>query len=206
MRSPCPRALHRRRWPRRRSCATASRWPTFRSPAASPIAAPAPTSSPAHDLRSAGRLGDGCRRPARQAVPGLATEWAVNDGDKTLWTFKLRPGVKFHDGSAFNADAVVWNLEKVFNKDAPQFDQRQASQVRPRLPSVASYKKIDDMTVEMKTKAVDALFPYQMLWFLVGSPATGRSTARTGTRWRRSRRAPARSSSPAWCRASAPSW
>jgi len=68
-------------------------------------------------------------------------------------------GVKFHDGSAFNADAVVWNLEKVFNKDAPQFDQRQAAQVRPRLPSIASYKKTGDMEVEIKTKAVDALFP-----------------------------------------------
>jgi peptide/nickel transport system substrate-binding protein len=109
-------------------------------------------------------------RPGK-LIPGLATEWAVNEGDKTLWTFKLRPGVKFHDGSALDADAVVWNLEKVFNKDAPQFDQRQAAQVRPRLPSIASYKKIDDMTVEIKTKAVDALFPYQMLWFLVASPA-----------------------------------
>ena len=79
--------------------------------------------------------------------------------------------MKFHDGSAFNADAVVWNLEKVFNKDAPQFDQRQAAQVRPRLPSIASYKKTGDMEVEIKTKAVDALFPYQMLWFLVSSPA-----------------------------------
>jgi len=36
---------------------------------------------------------------------------------------------------------------------------------------VASYRKIDDMTVEVKTKVVDALFPYQMLWFLVSSPA-----------------------------------
>ena len=75
-------------------------------------------------------------RPGK-LVSGLATEWAVNEGDKTLWTFKLRPGVKFHDGSALDADAVVWNLEKVFNKDVPQFDQRQASQVRPRLPSIA---------------------------------------------------------------------
>ena len=109
-------------------------------------------------------------RPGKM-IPGLATEWKVDDADKTLWVFKLRPGVKFHDGSAFNADAVVWNLEKVFNKDAAQFDQRQASQVRPRLPSIASYRKLDDMTVEIKTKAVDALFPYQMLWFLVSSPA-----------------------------------
>ena len=83
-------------------------------------------------------------RPGKM-IPGLATEWKVNDADKTLWTFKLRDGVKFHDGSAFNADAVVWNLEKVFNKDAPQFDQRQAAQVRPRLPGIASYKKTGDM-------------------------------------------------------------
>ena len=104
-------------------------------------------------------------------VPGLATAWKVDDAEKTRWTFTLRPGVRFHDGSDFKADAVVWNLDKVFAKDSPQFDQRQAAQVRPRLPSIASYKKIDDTTVEITTKAVDAFFPYQMLWFLVSSPA-----------------------------------
>ncbi len=108
-------------------------------------------------------------RPGK-LIPGLATEWAVDATDKKSWLFKLRPGVKFHDGSAFDADAVIWNLDKVFSKDAPQFDQRQAAQVRPRLPSIASYKKIDGMSVEIATKAVDALFPYQMLWFLVSSP------------------------------------
>src|SRR3954467_2059593 len=52
-------------------------------------------------------------------IPGLATEWKVDDADKKRWTFKLRPGVKFHDGSPFNADAVVWNVEKVLKQDAP---------------------------------------------------------------------------------------
>jgi len=109
-------------------------------------------------------------RPGKM-IPGLATEWKVNDADKTLWTFKLRPGVKFHDGSAFNADAVIWNFEKIFNKDCPQFDQRQAAQVRPRLPSMVGYRKTGDMEIEIKTKSVDSLFPYQLLWFLVSSPA-----------------------------------
>src|SRR5476651_254704 len=102
-------------------------------------------------------------------IPGLATEWKVTEADKTLWTFKLREGVKFHDGSAFDANAVIWNLEKICNKDAPQFDTRQAAQVRPRLPGMASYKKTGPMEIEIRTNFVDSLFPYQLLWFLVSS-------------------------------------
>jgi hypothetical protein len=45
-------------------------------------------------------------------IPDLALSWAVDAKDKTKWVFKLRPGVKFHDGSAFNADAVVWNVTR----------------------------------------------------------------------------------------------
>src|ERR1700741_4305493 len=109
-------------------------------------------------------------RPGK-LVPGLATEWKVDDADKKKWKFTLRQGVKFHDGSDFNADAVIWNLDKVLNDKAPQFDKRQSAQVKTRLPSVASYAKIDDYTVEITTKNVDSFFPYQMLWFLVSSPA-----------------------------------
>jgi peptide/nickel transport system substrate-binding protein len=109
-------------------------------------------------------------RPGK-LVPGLATEWKVDETDKKKWRFALRKGVKFHDGSEFNADAVIWNLDKVLNDKAPQFDKRQSAQVKTRLPSVASYAKIDDDTVEITTKTVDSFFPYQMLWFLVSSPA-----------------------------------
>ncbi len=49
-------------------------------------------------------------------VPGLATEWKVDDKDKTKWVFKLRKGVKFHDGSDFNADSVIWNMEKLLTR------------------------------------------------------------------------------------------
>jgi len=98
-------------------------------------------------------------RPGK-LIPGLATEWKVDDKDKTKWRFTLRKGVKFHDGSDFNADAVIWNLDKVLNEKAPQFDKRQSAQVKTRLPSVASYAKIDDGTVEITTKTVDSFFPY----------------------------------------------
>ena len=108
-------------------------------------------------------------RPGK-LIPGLASEWSVDPADQKKWRFKLRPGVKFHDGSAFNADAVVWNLDKVLDDKAAHFDKRQSAQVRTRLPSVASWKKLDDMTVEITTKEVDSIFPYQMLWFLISSP------------------------------------
>src|SRR5246127_3873410 len=81
-------------------------------------------------------------RPGK-LVPGLATEWKVDDTDKTKWVFRLRQGVKFHDGSPFNADAVIWNLDKVLDDKAPQYDKRQSAQVKPRLPSVKSYRRVD---------------------------------------------------------------
>src|ERR1700743_810797 len=104
-------------------------------------------------------------------VPGLATEWKVDESDKKKGRFTLRKGVKFHDGSDFNADAVIWNLDKVLNDKAPQFDKRQSAQVKTRLPSIASYARIDDDTAEITTKTGHSFFPYQMLWFLISSPA-----------------------------------
>ena len=118
-------------------------------------------------------------RPGK-LIPGLATSWETDAADRRNWTFRLRDNVKFHDGSVLDADAVVWNLEKVLNPQAAHFDNRQAAQVKPRLPSVASYRKLDPMTVQITTKAVDALFPYQLLWFLVSSPA---QYAKLGNSW-----------------------
>ena len=84
------------------------------------------------------------RDKASVMIPGLATEWKVDEADKKKWTFKLRPGVKFHDGSDFNADAVVWNVEKVLKQDAPQFDASQVGVTASRMPTLASARKIDD--------------------------------------------------------------
>src|ERR1700716_2969852 len=67
------------------------------------------------------------RDQAAKLIPGLAESYSVDPETKTVWTFNLRRAVKFHDGSDFNADAVVWNLDKLLNKDAPQFDRTQVA-------------------------------------------------------------------------------
>ncbi len=107
---------------------------------------------------------------ASVVIPGLATEWKVDDADKTKWTFKLRPGVTFHDGSPFNADAVVWNVEKVLNKEAPQFDASQVGVTASRMPTLASARKIDDMTVELTTKEPDSFLPINLTNLFIASP------------------------------------
>ena len=104
-------------------------------------------------------------------IPGLATEWVVDATDNKKWTFKLRPGVSFHDGSPFNADAVVWNVEKILKQDAPQFDPSQVGLTASRMPTLASARKIDDMTVELITTEPDSFLPYNLTNLFMASPA-----------------------------------
>ncbi len=49
-------------------------------------------------------------------VPGLAQKWEVSEDGK-VYTFTLRRGVKFHDGTPFNAEAVRFNLERITSPD-----------------------------------------------------------------------------------------
>ena len=108
---------------------------------------------------------------ASVVIPDLAVSWAVDEKDRTKWIFKLRPGVKFHDGSPFNADAVVWNVDKVLRKDAPQFDPAQIGVTASRMPTLRTARKIDDLTVELTTAAPDALLPINLTNLFMASPA-----------------------------------
>jgi len=113
-------------------------------------------------------------------MPGLATSWTVDAVDKTKWTFKIREGVRFHDGSTFTAEAAAWNFDKLLKNDAPHFDPRQASQGRSRIPSVASWRAIDQYTLEITTRTPDATLPYQLAWIMMSSPA---NWERVGRSW-----------------------
>jgi len=104
-------------------------------------------------------------------VPGLATSWAVDAKDRTKWVFKLRPGVKFHDGSEFNADAVVWNVRKVLDKEAPHFDASQVGVTASRMPTLKSARRIDPLTVELTTSEPDSFLPLNLTNLFMASPA-----------------------------------
>ena len=104
--------------------------------------------------------------------PGLAEKWEQAADDKKTWIFHLRKGVKFHDGTDFNADVVVWNLERIFNKDSAQFEAGAVGIMRSRVPILATYKKIDDFTVAMTTTTVASYFPWMVPYILNASPAS----------------------------------
>ena len=103
-------------------------------------------------------------------IPGLATSWAVDASDPTRWTFTLREGVTFHDGSPFNADAVVWNVEKVLNEDALHFAPDQIGATTSRMPTLRSATAIDEFTVELVTSQPDAFLPLNMTMLFMASP------------------------------------
>ena len=103
-------------------------------------------------------------------IPGLATEWTVDAADKTRWVFKLRPGVVFHDGSPFNADAVVWNVRKVLDREAPQYDPRQVGLTATRMPALRRAEKIDELTVALITSEPDSLLPINLTNLFMASP------------------------------------
>jgi len=108
---------------------------------------------------------------AATLVPRLAERYSIDDETKTVWTFNLRRGVKFHDGSDFNADAVVWNLDKLLNKAAPQFDPVQIATAGSYIAGIKSYRKIDDYTVAVTTERPDAMFYYRVANIVYSSPA-----------------------------------
>ncbi len=56
-----------------------------------------------------------------EVVPALAEKWEVSK-EGTVWTFHLRKGVKFHDGTPFDAAAAVWNFDRWKNTTHPQHD------------------------------------------------------------------------------------
>jgi peptide/nickel transport system substrate-binding protein len=100
--------------------------------------------------------------------PGLATKWYPDPANNKKWIFELRKDVKFHDGCPFNADNVVWNIERLTNDKAPQFNAKQYAAMRTRTVNIDKAEKVNDSTVAIFTKDTDSLFYIQMsFWMMV---------------------------------------
>ncbi|MBN9076575.1 MAG: ABC transporter substrate-binding protein [Rhizobiales bacterium 65-79] len=87
-------------------------------------------------------------------LPDLAESWTVSE-DGTVYTFKLRSGVKFHDGTAFGADDVKFTLDRARAKDS----------VNPQKPYFAHIKAVDVVdptTVKVTLDQPQGLFLYDM--------------------------------------------
>src|ERR1700745_580443 len=91
--------------------------------------------------------------------PALATAWDADEADPKKWVFELRHGVKFHDGCAWNADAAVWNINRLISKDSPAFNPLNFARARARTNNMDHVEKVDDYTIAIYTISVESLFP-----------------------------------------------
>ena len=90
-----------------------------------------------------------------QVIPELAASWKPN-GNASVWTFKLRPGVKFQNGQPMTADDVVATFKRLVDPNSGS----QALSAFKGVLSPAGVSKVDDSTVEFRLDAPTASFPY----------------------------------------------
>lgn len=90
----------------------------------------------------------------------LATSWSNTAPD--TWRFVLRKGVKFHDGSPFTADDVMFSVART---------RGPGSALAGVLASVADVRKVDDFTVDFITKGPNPILPFELLgWLIMSKP------------------------------------
>jgi len=107
--------------------------------------------------------------------PGLAQSWETS-ADGLTWTFHLRQGVKFHDGTPFNAPNYIKTVKRLLDKQDPDsiFNTGPVEGMTDdTYGPVASYTALDDNTVQFKLKEPSGPFPTNlaMVWSGVPSPA-----------------------------------
>ena len=101
--------------------------------------------------------------------PDLATSW-TSSADVKTWTFKLRAGVTFQDGTPWNADAAVFGFDRILNQKAKYFSAENAGLIGFYTQAIASYKKVDAMTFQITTKMPYALLPQDLPFLVFPSP------------------------------------
>lgn len=90
-------------------------------------------------------------------VPGLATSWSQTG--PLSWRFKLRPGVKFHDGTPLTADDVVFSVQRA---------KEPTSQIANYANAVGVARRADDLTVDFQLSSFNPVFLQHIdqLWIM----------------------------------------
>ena len=91
--------------------------------------------------------------PDGSVTPLLAESWEISP-DLTTYTFRLRKGVKFHNGEPFNAQAVKFSFERAGSEKSTNKDKRTYANL--------SVQAVDEHTVVILTKEIDPDFPFMM--------------------------------------------
>jgi peptide/nickel transport system substrate-binding protein len=102
------------------------------------------------------------RKPDGTLVPGLAAS-EPKLLDPTTWEVKLRPGIKFHNGEPFNADAVVFSIQRIID---PKFNSEQISFFN----TIKGAEKVDEVTVKIFTTGPDPILLSRLYWMKMVPP------------------------------------
>lgn len=118
-----------------------------------------------------------------EVEPALATSWDISD-DGTEYTFTLRDGVSFHDGTPFNAEAVKFNFDRMLDESHPYHDTGPFP-LSFFFSAVQSTEVVDEMTVKFTLNAPYAPFLSNLAYptGLMVSPA---AVAKSGKEFGRS--------------------
>jgi ABC-type transport system substrate-binding protein len=98
--------------------------------------------------------------------PCLATSWVTSADNKNI-TFTLRQGVKFHDNTTFNADAVVFSFERQYNTSHPYHQYGEWAYWGYMFSDIQKVEKIDDYTVKIVLSRPNAAIMTSLAMFTV---------------------------------------
>ena len=116
-------------------------------------------------------------RPDGSVAPGLAESWEISE-DGTVYTFRLREGVTFHDGTAFDAEDVKFSLDRARAEDSTNAQ-------KALFAGIADVTVVDPLTVQVTLSSPNGGFLTNMAWgdavILAPESAADAATAPVGT-------------------------
>jgi peptide/nickel transport system substrate-binding protein len=115
-------------------------------------------STSSNDIRVSFNLFDNLtsRHPDGKLYPGLATEWKLEG--PTTWRFKLRQGVKFHNGDPFTSADAKWSIERTYDPAAK-------TMVATALSTIEKIDAPDPYSLVITTKKPDPLLPARLAFY-----------------------------------------